>query len=256
MCDRAVSKFAGLSVLGVLTKMAVLCRMRDVLMKCSFAVLLLSCCVMPVLAQDSQEPVGVPEEAMQKLRTVKPVLSAESGMRMQGTVVLNAIVNKSGGIESLQTVSGPPTLVPAALEAVRQWRYRPYEVNGIPRVVGTTIRVEFPDVGDEKSEASAPPEESPVLANAEDIRERLVYKIAPVYPPLARQARIQGTVVLRIFINKLGEVRDVELVSGHPMLAPAAGEAVKKWRYMPYESGGKAVEIQTEVQVIFRMAGA
>ena len=222
-------------------------------MKRFFAVLLLSCCVMPVLAQDPPEPVRVPEETLQKLHMVKPVLPAESGMRMRGTVVLNVTINKAGGIESLQTLGGHPMLVAAARAAVKQWRYRPYEVNGIPRAVATAIRVEFSDASDERSEAWAPTAESPVLATAEGMRERLVYKVAPVYPPLPRQARIPGPVVLRIIINKRGEVR---VVSGQPMLAPAAVEAVKKWRYIPYESDGKAVEIQTEVQVIFRMAGA
>jgi protein TonB len=56
----------------------------------------------------------------------------------------------------------------------------------------------------------------------------IVRKVTPVYPPLARQARIQGTVVLRIVIDKEGAVRDPQLVSGHPMLAPAAIEAVKQ----------------------------
>ena len=225
-------------------------------MKCSFGVLLLSCCVMPGLAQDSQDLMSVPEETMQKLHMVKPVLPAEPGMRIPGTVVLNVIIDKAGNVESLQTVSGHPMLVAAAQTAVKQWRYRPYEVNGIPRAVETTIRVEFSEPSDERSEASTPAAESPILATAEDMRERLLHKVAPVYPPLARQARIQGAVIVRIIINKLGEVRDLQLVSGLPMLAPAAVEAVKKWRYVPYESDGEAVEIQTDVQVIFRMAGA
>jgi protein TonB len=139
---------------------------------------------------------------------------------------------------------------------VKQWKYRPYEVNGIPRVVETMIRVEFPNASEGGTGRSAPRAESPVLVTAEDMRDRSVYKVAPVYPPLARQARIQGTVILRIIINKLGEVRDTQLVNGHPMLAPAAVAAVKKWRYIPYESDGETVEIQTDVQVIFRLPGA
>jgi protein TonB len=63
--------------------------------------------------------------------------------------------------------------------------------------------------------------------------------VAPVYPPLARQARIQGTVILKIVINKDGDVRNVQSVSGHPMLAPAAVEAVKQWKYHPYTEEGK-----------------
>lgn len=229
-------------------------------MECSFAVLLLSGCLMPAVAQDSQESVptiSVPEETMQKLliHRVKPDLTAELGMHIRGAVVLNAIINNVGGVESLQMTSGHPMLVPAAVDAVKQWRYRPYEVNGIRRAVETTIRVEFSDESQRDTKASAPCEESPVVATAEDMRGRLVYRVWPIYPPLARQARIQGMVILKITINKLGEVRDMRLVMGHPMLAPAAVDAVKKWRYVPYESEGKTVETQTDVQVIFRLAG-
>jgi protein TonB len=56
----------------------------------------------------------------------------------------------------------------------------------------------------------------------------LVNRVAPIYPPLARQTRIQGTVVLDVIINKAGEVTKLNLISGHPMLAPAAIEAVKQ----------------------------
>lgn len=83
----------------------------------------------------------------------------------------------------------------------------------------------------------------------------LVRKVAPIYPPLARQARIQGTVVLSIVINKEGVVGDTRLVRGHPMLAPAAIEAVKQWKYKPYISGDEAVAVETTVQVRFKMPG-
>lgn len=221
----------------------------------AFALLLLSCGLMPAVAQDLPDTITVPEEAMQKLviHKVKPVVQAEGEMRIHGTVVLDAIISKGGSIESLQMVSGHPMLVPAALGAVKQWRYRPYEVNGIPRAVETTIRVEFLK---EEAEKAAPEAESPVLATADDMRGRLIYRVGPIYPPLARQARIQGVVLLRIIINKLGEVRDAQVVSGHPMLSPAAMDAVKKWRYMPYESEGGTSEIETEVQVIFKLDGS
>lgn len=221
----------------------------------AFALLLLNCCLMPAIAQDSPDTIPVPEETMQKLviHKVKPLVQRDGEMRIQGTVVLNAIISNAGTIESLQMVSGHPMLVGAALGAVRQWRYRPYKVNGIPKAVETTIRVEFLK---EEAETTAAEEESPVQGTADVMPGRLIYRVGPIYPPLARQARIQGTVILRIIINKLGEVRDTQVVSGHPMLSPAAVDAVKKWRYMPYESEGGTSEIETEVQVIFTLAGS
>jgi periplasmic protein TonB len=83
----------------------------------------------------------------------------------------------------------------------------------------------------------------------------LLRKVNPNYPPLARQARISGTVVLHAVISKDGSIENLTLVSGHPMLAPAAIEAVKQWKYKPYLLNGEPVEVDTEVQVNFTLAG-
>jgi protein TonB len=83
----------------------------------------------------------------------------------------------------------------------------------------------------------------------------LVKRVNPVYPPLARQARIQGQVILRAVISKDGSIEGLQLVSGHPMLAPAAIEAVKQWKYKPYLLNGEPVEVDTEVQVNFTLSG-
>jgi periplasmic protein TonB len=83
----------------------------------------------------------------------------------------------------------------------------------------------------------------------------LVRRVQPNYPPLARQARIQGQVVLRAVISKDGSIENLSLVSGHPMLAPAAIDAVKQWKYKPYLLNGEPVEVDTEVLVNFTLAG-
>jgi periplasmic protein TonB len=83
----------------------------------------------------------------------------------------------------------------------------------------------------------------------------LIRKVPPTYPPLARQARIQGVVVLQAQISKEGNIQNLQLISGHPMLAPAAIEAVKQWKYKPYLLNGEPVEVDTQVQVNFTLAG-
>jgi len=62
---------------------------------------------------------------------------------VQGNVVLQASISKEGAIEHLQVVSGPPLLIQAAVDAVKQWRYRPYILNGEPVEVETTVTVQF-----------------------------------------------------------------------------------------------------------------
>src|SRR6266567_2791125 len=83
----------------------------------------------------------------------------------------------------------------------------------------------------------------------------LIRKVPPTYPPLARQARIQGVVILQAQISKDGSIQNLQLISGHPMLAPAAIEAVKQWKYKPYLLNGEPVEVDTQVQVNFTLAG-
>jgi len=83
----------------------------------------------------------------------------------------------------------------------------------------------------------------------------LLRKVQPAYPPLARQARIQGSVLLHAEISKDGSIENLHLISGHPMLAPAAIEAVKQWKYRPYILNGEPVEVDTQITVIFSLSG-
>ena len=83
----------------------------------------------------------------------------------------------------------------------------------------------------------------------------LIKRVQPNSPPLARQARIQGQVVLQAEISKEGTIQNLQLISGHPMLAPAAIEAVKQWRYKPYLLNGEPVAVDTQVVVNFTLSG-
>jgi len=83
----------------------------------------------------------------------------------------------------------------------------------------------------------------------------LVHKVLPVYPPLARTARIQGQVLLQALISKQGVIENLKVLSGHPMLAPAAKEAVRQWRYRPYVLNNEPVEVETQITVNFSLAG-
>jgi len=77
--------------------------------------------------------------------------------------------------------------------------------------------------------------------------------VPPKYPPLAAQARIQGVVRLKILVGTDGRVRDVQPVSGHPLLVPAAEEAVRQWVYKPTVLSGKPTEVERQVEVPFRL---
>ena len=84
----------------------------------------------------------------------------------------------------------------------------------------------------------------------------LISKVQPIYPPLARQARVQGTVVLQAVIAKDGTIQELQVTSGHPMLIQAAMDAVKQWRYKPYYLNGEPVLVRTTINVNFELSGA
>lgn len=91
---------------------------------------------------------------------------------------------------------------------------------------------------------------SPVVAQT-----MLKQKVSPVYPPIARAARVSGTVVLQVTISKTGAVQDLHVVSGPAMLQMAAFNAVQQWRYKPYEVNNEPVEVETTISVIFSLGG-
>ena len=90
----------------------------------------------------------------------------------------------------------------------------------------------------------------------EEMSKRLLIRpISPVYPILARQAHIQGKVVLDADISKNGGVETLKVISGHPLLVQAALDAVKQWRYKPYLLNGEPVAVNTQIIVGFTLSG-
>ncbi len=81
----------------------------------------------------------------------------------------------------------------------------------------------------------------------------LTRRIEPTYPPIAERARVQGTVQLKAIISREGVIENLQLVSGHPLLVPAAMDAVKQWRYRPYILNGEPLEVETIVIVNFHL---
>jgi len=82
----------------------------------------------------------------------------------------------------------------------------------------------------------------------------LLRQTKPIYPPLARQARIQGTVKLQAIISRDGTIQQLQVQSGHPLLVPNALEAVKQWVYKPTLLNGEPVEVVTVIDVNFTLS--
>jgi protein TonB len=83
----------------------------------------------------------------------------------------------------------------------------------------------------------------------------LIYRVQPQYPALARQARVQGIVVLRAVISREGKIENLQVISGPPLLVKSAIDAVLQWRYRPYFLNNEPVEVETQVTVNFTLSG-
>jgi TonB family protein len=223
------------------------------------------------IAQDSvPERVQVPNDVIRGLLLNRiapkyPPLARQA--RIQGTVVLNVFINKSGEVESVRLTSGHPMLAPAAIAAVKQWRYQPYLQDGEPVEVETTIQVNFQlsesavaTAGDHPGGlppgnfgAIAIPPGIPRVPEA-SMRKLRIQQVDSIYPLAALQAHVEGMVVLNALIDKFGDVEQLALISGHPLLAPAAIEAVRKWRYQPYLINDAPADVQSTIQINFTIS--
>ncbi len=93
-----------------------------------------------------------------------------------------------------------------------------------------------------------------VVRTSTILEGNLIRRVLPVYPPFARSVRIQGSVVLLAIISKAGTIDNLRALSGHPMLVPAALDAVSQWRYRPYILNNEPIEVETQITVNFTLS--
>jgi TonB family protein len=188
--------------------------------------------------------------------------AAAREQKIQGEITAFLLVSETGAVENVGVFKGDKLLASAAQEALRKWRFKPVMVDGVATAVGTKATISF--VLDNNN--PNPTDVMPVIAPATQFPKRvrvssgvatglLVSKVTPVYPDVAKAEHIQGAVVLQAIVDKEGTIRDLQLVSGPRELAASAIEAVKQWRYRPYLLNGRPVEVETQIQVNFSLAG-
>lgn len=156
-----------------------------------------------------------------------------------------------------------PPQIPNSIASLHETELPPPEVPAGPWVPGGTGRGGDLNgvLGSIATAVAPPPMPSPAptptrpLHVSHMMEGNLIYRVQPEYPALARQARIQGTVILHALISREGRIENLQLVSGHPMLVQAATAAVRQWRYRPYVLNDQAVEVETQITVNFTLSG-
>ena len=193
-----------------------------------------------------------------KVSPVYPPIARQA--RVQGSVVLKALIAKDGTIAKLELISGHPMLAPAAIDAVKQWRYRPYLLNGEPVEVETQIQVNFTLSGDPPptggSPAASPAGDSGGVYHigAGVSAPAIISKVEPSFTEEARRAKKSGTCVLKLIVDTTGHPQNIQVV--RPLgfgLDQKAIEAVQQWRFQPGLKDGKPVNVEIGLEVEFRL---
>jgi periplasmic protein TonB len=146
-----------------------------------------------------------------------------------------------------------PTRIPHNIQIVAE-KEAPVSnigVAGMEGLGGANTADLFADKGP-KVQAAAPKK---VSISAGVMTGMLIQKTQPVYPPIAKAARVSGTVVLQATISKTGTIENLRVINGPAMLQQSAMDAVKSWRYRPYLLNNEPVEVETTVNVIFTLGG-
>jgi TonB family protein len=163
---------------------------------------------------------------------------------IQGRVVVTAVTDVFGCVVEAKVIKGPEALRETAVNAIKQWVYEPYLINGVPKPVKFTVVVSF-NLDEDK-------DKKPSAISAEE-RPKLIKKVNPKYPKEALKAGIQGKVVLEATTDKNGNVVDAMVIDGHSLLNKAALEAIKQWKYKPFIMNGVKKPVRFTVVMNFKL---
>lgn len=221
-----------------------------------------------VLVGATADTLVVSQNVLRALAVSEPDIVAPEGAP-PGTVWLKVLVSKTGAVEEAVVSQGDAALGQAAIDGVKRWTYRPFLVDGEPREIQSMILLDFRDgVGKRAAMAGLGVRpggtgelgQGAVTANglvgvsSGIVAGLLDHAVAPVYPPIAKAAHVQGVVVLRAILSKEGDIESLEVISGPPLLRQAAMDAVQRWKYRPYVLNGVPTEVRTTINVNFTFA--
>lgn len=195
-------------------------------------------------------------QIVSKVSPVYPQEAREQGIA--GAVVLHAIIDKDGTVKKLSVISGPEQLQASALEAVRQWVYKPYLLNGEPTAVETTITVNYSLANHAQPESNPQPQPDNTSHQALRIGGSvhppvLIHDQQPHYPESLRQAKLSGDVIVSLLVDQEGIPRNVQVVQGMGNeFDEKAVEAVEQYRFRPATQNGEPVPVNLKVEVNFQ----
>jgi TonB family protein len=180
----------------------------------------------------------------QLIKIVNPVYpEIAKQAQVEGVVILEATTDIYGRVINTKILRSIPLLDQAAIDAVRQWIYEPMIIDGKPRGVIFTVTCTF-----ERDE-----EDEPVRAIGDIKPPKLIKMVKPVHPEIAKQAIVEGVVILEATTDVYGRVVNTKILRSIPLLDQAAIDAVRQWIYEPMIIDGKPKGVIFTVTVVFEL---
>ena len=185
-----------------------------------------------------------PPRLITRVEPIYPKLAEEAGI--EGLVVVEATTGIYGRVQNTKILRSIPLLDQAAIDAVYQWVYEPFVIDGKPRGVIFTVTVNFKLDKEKKTEG-------PVRASADIKPPRLITRVEPIYPKEAKEEGIEGVVIVEATTGIYGRVQNVKILRSIPPLDQAAIDAVYQWIYEPFVIDGKPRGVIFTETVIFEL---
>jgi outer membrane biosynthesis protein TonB len=194
-----------------------------------------------------QAPIRVPGDFMTALLQTSE-MPASIKADVSGTIVLQVLIGKDGHVKQVSAVTGPDILRASYIDAVRQWTYKPYLVDGKPVEVETFIEI--------SAKWGVPSFEKPIRVSGGVMAGTILTKGSGlVFPCEAIKQHVNGSVVMHVIIGKDGHIKDISAISGPELLRAAFMDTVRQWTYRPYLLNGTPVEVDTTVSMSVQMGG-
>jgi TonB family protein len=212
-----------------------------------------------------------PPRLLRQVDPVYPPIARQA--RVEGVVILEATIDIYGRVQAIKILRSIPLLDQAAIDAVRQWVYEPMMIKGKPRSATFTITVSF-NLNEEKSGAAGGAASEtrvgvtegvsggvsgtsgggkPYLKiEADGVAPRLLKQVDPIYPEIAKKAKVEGIVILEATVDIYGRVQNIKVLRSIPLLDQAAIDAVRQWQYEPVVVNGKPRSVAFTVTVYFQ----
>ncbi len=210
--------------------------------------------------------ISVGEEALtaKLIHRVKPEYPVEAKEKgVEGQVQLQITIEENGEVGDIQVIGGNAVLVPAAIEAVRQWQYLPFLLDGKPVRVKATVTEDFSLEASGGTPSVRPTSNKPITVQTTPpiykvgngvTPPRVLSRVAPTYTQEARDAKVQGTIMLTLEISAQGVPQNIHVVQGLGMgLDISAVQAITQWRFAPATLNGEPVPVRINSEINFSL---